>query len=140
MTGISRSLQQGLAQWLHDTGIGVYKPTGAYTATDNAIVFDEVPATPDRCIVITVYDITPSMWDDTDIAFVQLRYRGTKQQAADTADAARDLLHASGDRTLGGITVSDIRHASSVVLGQDPNKRQERTSNFNVTVSNPNRP
>lgn len=140
--GFTTRLQKGVAKWLHDESIATYKTTGTYTASDHAIVFDEVPPTPDRCLIIGAYFTQSATWDDTDVVSLQLRFRGTKAQAKDTADQVFALLHACGKQVLNGITVTDAKRVSTSVLGQDQNKRQERACNYELIVTNPtpNRP
>lgn len=114
-----------------------WRPTGpAYTATETAIFYGPIGATPDRAIGVRLYGA-----DDNDIQHertrrAQVRYRGRKGSPADAdamASIGFDVLQ--GLSRVGGI--SGIRRISMVPLGADENGRDERTDNYLIILDNP---
>src|SRR5689334_8108573 len=104
--GWTSQLIAALAQYLHDNGNGVWRPTGSYLSSETAIVVRDIPATPDRLITLAAYPIpTPAGLQDITTG-VQLRMRGTTDPRVceDIGDAAFELLDGAA-----GITLGDIR-------------------------------
>jgi len=141
-------LLTGLAQQLHDNSIGTYRATGAYLASETAIVFKDMPVSPDRCIVLNTY--VPVANDSPNIPVsliaIQARVRGNASQPLDP-DALRDaiynLLHGQMHRTYSTCHANHITHYSTVPMGKDGSKRWEIAVNFYADVDLPpttNRP
>lgn len=122
----------GLAQYLHDNGIGVYRPTGAYTAGEIAITLQDIPPEPDRLITVSAYPVpSPAGMQDVTVG-VQFRLRGTTDPfvCQDIYDAIYELLDGAANITLGDIKVSDVSWRSHAPLGKDANLRWEASTNF----------
>lgn len=51
----TKDLLEGFAWQLHNAGIGIYRPTGVYTASEIGIVHKITPTAPDRCIILNSY-------------------------------------------------------------------------------------
>lgn len=133
--GWTNNLLRGIAQHLHDAGVGVYKPNDAYAAGDIAIVIGDVPPAPDKVIVLQ--DYTPDGQNQGgDVAEqVQARCRGDKNDPGsvkDIRDGVRDALDGLAWVHLGGVAVQQIFLSSGTTLGKDGNDRTETTSNFTV--------
>lgn len=130
----------GLAQYLEDSGVGQFNSTGAaYAASTPAIYFDQVPASPDRVIVLTPYGGVDSPTQPESEIALQVRVRGTKDPRTAYAldDAVFGALQNLPRTVMGGVTVVGCWRTSSAYLGADANGRHERTSNFAVRVHRP---
>lgn len=141
-------LLTGLAQQVHDAGIGTYRAASAYVAGETAIVFKDMPQAPDRCIVLNTY--VPVANDNPQVPVsliaIQVRVRGNPGQTLDP-DAMRDalynLLHGQQHRDYGTCHANHITHYSTVPMGKDDSKRWEIAVNFYADVDLPattNRP
>ncbi|OPC83006.1 hypothetical protein B4N89_20550 [Embleya scabrispora] len=141
MSTWTTSLIDGLAQLLHDAGLGVYRPTGTYAAADIAVVAGVLPPMPDRVYCLSLYGtVRPSGLADVRVS-IQGRARGPAgdSRSADyVADPIRDYLDGYRAVTVGGIRISQILHASGPgVLGLDGSNRPGRTDNFAITAERP---
>lgn len=128
-------LLTGIAQYLEDQGVGVYKPGEAYASSDIAIVIGTVPPSPDRCIVLTDYDPDGGNSSGDVTPRVQVRCRGLRNDplsAIDIASSVRDALDGLASVTFGQVVVSQINHSSGVPLGIDGNQRHERSDNYDI--------
>lgn len=134
----TRDLLTGVAERLHAEGAAAWKPTTPYVATDTAIVLKGMPAKPDRCVVLTAYDVD-SPYGEHVVQGVQVRCRGTTHplDVDDLADAVRDALHGLTHVELHGIAVGSVRRSSHASLGPDTNGRYETSSNFYVLAARP---
>jgi hypothetical protein len=133
-------LLDGIAQRLEDADIGTFNPTGAgYTTGQVGIVFDVVPAAPDKVLVLTVYGATddPTL-SDSELS-LQVRVRGTRdpRTAYDLDDAAFDVLQNLPRTALGGTTVEAAWRTSAAYMGVDSNGRHERVSNYRLRIHRP---
>jgi hypothetical protein len=142
-------IMRGIAQRLHDAGLGLYDPTGAaYTdpMTLPAIVFKEMPDVPDRVICITAYTIAGQPAMPLDTPSLQIRTRGAPDAAFDCDDIAGavfDNLHGATRIPLGTVTAVQILQRSSIPMGIDSNRRWERSDNYAIDANVPttsNRP
>ena len=138
----------GIAQQLHDSGIGTYRPDTPYLAGETAIVFKDMPTTPNRVIVLNTY--SPGADDNPHVPVsliaLQVRIRGNPGQPLDP-DGIRDqvynLLHGQEHRTYGTCHANQILHQSTIPNGKDDSKRWEVSINFYADVDLPpttNRP
>lgn len=139
-------IMTGLAELLDGAGIGDFSPTAAYAAGDTAIALKNMPADPDRAIVITAYlvDAQPAM--HLDQVNVQIRTRGAPDDTTDV-DVLADQVYAFCQGLtyvqLGGVTVNQMILKSSIPMGIDQNNRWERSDNYTLDVDVPataNRP
>lgn len=125
------ALTRGYAQLLADSGVGVYSTSGVYPADKVGIFLGTTPDQPDRAITLMVYPV-----EETDLTTVtmglQLRFRGDRNTSTveDMADAVFDLLHNREHYTVGGVKVPLSWRQSAAWLGQDANRRVERSENY----------
>lgn len=144
--GATRDLLTGLAQMIHDNGIGVYNPTGVYSPAQTGIIFKNVPTTPDRVIVLTAVPLTDMTMIPVGKMLVQVRTRGIPNDPLDTddlGDAVFDLLQGLMNLTLGATHIIQCLRNSSVPMGQDSSKRWERVDHMYMDIDYPptvNRP
>jgi hypothetical protein len=137
-------LLQGVAQRLNDFGVGVYANT--YAATDTAIVFGDLPTSPDRCIGLGLYAATDAVRQNLTTVRMQLMMRGAPNNSLDVlalADAVFDVLHGLVHVDFGSAHAVQVLRVSAVPLGTDGNKRVMRADNYEIPVNVPqtvNRP
>jgi hypothetical protein len=136
MSTTSKDLRELVAQLLDDASVGTYRPAGGYQTGDTApIFFSRMPATPDRCIVVTTYP-RPAPHEHG----VQVRCRGAAKgnvSAEDLADAARTALHDLTNLTRGNTVVDLLSFVSGGRLGFDAADRDEVALNFRAVTSDP---
>lgn len=134
-----------IARYLHDQGVGVYRPTGAYAADETAIVLGELPQSPDRVIALTPYGVSDAATSEDDVIGLQARTRGTAApwtSVLSIDDDVFDALHSLHEVTLpadGGleVRVTQIFRTSYGSLGFDESRRRENSHNFYCTVWRP---
>lgn len=138
--GFTSNFTAGLAQFAADSGVGTWRPTGVYEPGEVAIIPAQVPAQPDRLIVITLYlpidDVTQPVTDQ----MVQFRTRGARgdvRSSEDLQDALFDAFHNLPRRDVGGVTVAGCWRRSGSYLGVDDNGRHEHTSNYEFRLHRP---
>lgn len=125
------------AQRLAAAGIAVWSPEGIFPpGTPAAITLKSVPTAPDRVLTLTVYGIdeSPDPADDLRDFSLQVRARGLAfppTDVDDLAEAARDVLTVH-HTVWGDVVVDRCRHISTIPLGADANRRQERTDNYRL--------
>lgn len=132
--GWTSQLVTALAQYLHDQAVGVWRPTGTYTAGEIAICDRIIPPSPDRLITLSAYPIlTPPDLQDVTTG-IQCRLRGTTdpQVCQDIGDAIFELLDGAKHLVLGDIRTVQIYRQSAGSLGQDGSERWEASHNFYV--------
>jgi hypothetical protein len=133
-------LLTGAAEYLAAAGVGVWSPTGTYTDTDTGIVIGRMPATPDRAIVLALYDVDTTSLSHV-LAGLQVRCRGPRtsdpRPVSDLADAVYEALHGAQHVTLGGVRVPLIWRQSHAWIGADDNRREETASNFYLHAGRP---
>lgn len=140
MSGFETSLLTGIAQMLAGAGVGVWRSTGAYTATETGIVFDVIPQAPDQAITLTDYPVSDDPTLSDSVIGVQVRTRWGGQDPRPVKDldgAVFDALHGLESVTLGGVHVVSMVRRSGVSLGQDTSNRWMRSSNYYATVWRP---
>lgn len=139
----AKDLLTGLAQMIADSSIAVYKPAGAYTATDRAIVFGAWPQSPDQCIVLNYTPITLGVMVPMERGILEAHIRGRSGDpfdATDTAAAVRDLLQGLTGKPLGTANIVQVLHQNSVPLVQDALKRFEHVELFTIDLDSPGTP
>lgn len=137
MTTTSQVLEAA-AQRLAAQGVGDYDPQAVYPADATGIILMAVPTTPDRVLTLTVYaiDDSPDPADDVRTFMLQVRTRGLRfppTDVHDLAEAARDALTVHHD-TWTDLSVDRCYRVSTIPLGADGNRRQERTDNYRLTT------
>lgn len=130
----------GLAAYLDTAGAGTYRSDGsAYVASETAIVFAEMPQTPDRAIVLSDYPVTddPSLSDS--VVGMQIRCRGGSDphDVKAIADAVFTVLHGKTAFDAGTVHVVQALRRSGVPLGRDDSNRWEHSDNYYLTVHRP---
>lgn len=142
----AKDLLTGIAQMISDTSIAVYKPAGAYTAAENAIVFGAWPQAPDRCVVLNYTPVTLATMIPMERGILEVHVRGAAGDpfgATETAAAIRDLLQGIRSKPLGAANIIQILHNNSVPLVQDTSRRFEHVETFILDLDTPptaNRP
>lgn len=144
--GWESRLITGLAEHLAAAGIGVWRPTGTYLATEVAIIDRGIPSTPDQIITLTDYVIGGSARTRlADITVgIQIRLRGTTDPRVvrDLGAEIFDLLDQSGRQTWGTapaeVSIVDVwRPGSAGSLGDDDNGRWQTVHNYYVDAMRP---
>ncbi|MEU8473762.1 minor capsid protein [Streptomyces hygroscopicus] len=132
-------LLDGLARFIAEAGIGVYRPTGVYTADEVGITITAVPDTPDQIIAITPYPVDDTSGTTDVLLGVQLRFRAGADPRAVIAreDAVYELLHEREHTEIGGIHVEIMWRQSGGWIGADSRGRQEMTANYYVRAIRP---
>lgn len=139
----ARDLLTGIAQMIGTSGIGVYNPSGVYAATDTGIIFKNMPAKPDRAIVLTAVPLTDMTMIPVGKMLVQVRTRGLPNNPLDVddlGDAVFDLLHGVTNTTMGSTHIIQCLRNSSVPMGVDGNQRWERVDHFYIDMDYPGTP
>ncbi|MDO5500422.1 MAG: minor capsid protein [Propionibacteriaceae bacterium] len=129
-----------LARFLDAEGVGVFKISTPYVATDTAITLKRLPASPDQAISVTLYDHEDAAYGLADAwARVQLRFRapGPVTAVDDLADAAHAVLNDRHNFDMGGVRVSRARRLNVAPMGQDANRREERADNYELILRLP---
>lgn len=139
--GFETDLLTGIAQLLATTSLGVWRATGIYTAAETGIVFDTVPATPDRVITLSDYTVSDDPTLSDSVIGVQVRTRWGGQDPRPVKDLDGGIFNAlhglEGVTLTGGVRVVSMFRRSGTSLGQDANNRWGRSSNFYATVHRP---
>lgn len=134
----SRSLLNGLAQFLAGRGVGVWSPAGAYTATQLALTIGGLPATPDTAISIAVYGTggdDPDSGDSIVLVQFRMRAKGDPRDVGDYADAVFAVLHGLTETRLpSGVLVLMARRTVVAPPGRDSSGRWERADSYELTV------
>lgn len=141
-------LLNGIAQMLADAGVVTRRTDGSdFTDGETALSFKNLPATPDRVVVLSPFGAHS---DQPQITLgtqpIQVRCRGTSDpwDVEDLADAAFDVLHGAANLTFGSVHVVQILRVNSIPLGMDEqDQRWQRSDNYDIDVDLPttaNRP
>ena len=141
MSSWESDLLTGIAQTLADAGVGTYRTDGtAYAAGETAIVFGELPTTPDRAIALSLYAATDAPVQNLSTVRAQLMFRGAVNANLDVGDLATEafgVLQGMTARDYGTAHVIQAGRISAVPLGQDANKRYTRADNYQIDVNTP---
>lgn len=142
-------LLHGIAQMLDDAAVATYRSDGsAYLPGETAVFFKNMPADPDRVVVLSTYGANS---DQPEITLgrqpVQVKVRGNLTPATDVddiADAIFDVLHGATDLTFGAMHVVQILRESNMPMPMDAQSRRWlRSDNYYLDVDYPvsaNRP
>lgn len=139
MVDVELALLEQIATYLDDQEVATYSTSG-YTGTDTAIVFGELPASPDRCIGLTVYDSDDYVNQNISEYRVQLWCRGTAGSTVDggtLAGSIFNVLQGLQDQWWGDLYLVQARRLSLAPMGMDGNQRQERAENYAFRVNTP---
>lgn len=138
--GWTSRLLAGLAQYLTDHGVGVWRPTGpAYGAGETGISVRAILDTPDRLITLAAYpvDAPAGVADATEGVQVRMRAGLDPREVDDLADQVYELLDSATGLTLGGIAVVQIHRNSYAPMGADTAGRWERADNYYLDLMRP---
>lgn len=125
----------GVAQRLHTAGVGTWRANGTYAANEIGIYVRAIPTSPDRIITLAAYPVGTGLQGMQDHRTgLQIRVRGTEDPRIcdDLADAIFDDLDSLGRAVLNGVHVVDVWRQSYTSLGQDAQRRWERSENYYV--------
>ena len=132
----SKDLRELVAGLLVDAGVGTYRASGKYLASDTSpIYFSRMQSSPDRLLVVTVY---PRAEDHAH--GVQVRCRGAAGgtvSAEDLADSVRSALHGLTDLHRGSTDVELLHVVSVARMGVDAGGRDEVAVNLRAVTSDP---
>jgi len=136
----TRDLLVGLAQYLHDQGVGVYDPDEAYEPTSTVITMKNMPSTVPRAIMLTAY--IPSDHPTVNLTQyrVQVMSRGLPNDSLDVddlGDSVFNVLHGLEHVDFGTAHVVQALRVSSIPMGEDDNNRHERSDNYALDVNRP---
>lgn len=128
-------LLDGIGQMLATAGLVTYPlaPGTVYAETDTGLAFARMPASPDRCVVLTDYLSQDSAANPWGSGRVQIRTRGLPGRADDTwtlRDGINSVLQSAQALTFGSVSVTQFLRVSSVPMGQDVNLRFEYADNY----------
>lgn len=140
MADVETDLLTGLAQYLHDNGAATYRPTGGYLADETAVVFGELPTSPDRVVALTVYGAVDEGMVPLSQLRVQVMLRGSPNNSLDVGAVAGpvfDLLQGLEHLQCGTAHVNLAQRVSRVPLGVDESKRSLRADNYAMDVDMP---
>lgn len=141
MTGFQTNLMTGVAQLLAAASVGTWNPSGAYQATDTAIVLRTLPETPDAIIALTTYPVTsdPSLSESVVGLQVLTRTGGQDPRTTDDlADSIFDQLQGLHDVTLAtGVHLVQCLHQGGGALPDDDLHRWARSDNYYITAHRP---
>lgn len=142
MSSPESDLLDGLARALATASVATYRSDGsAYLAGETAVVFDAMPASPDRVVCLTPYGSNGDQpTQNLGQVRVQARVRGTAGNAADARDLAAAVfgaLHGLTSVDYGTCHVIQCLRISSVPMGQDGSRRFERADNYAVDLNTP---
>lgn len=119
------------------TGLSTYLVTNGVA---DPVFFKALPTLPDRCIAVTAY----ATQDQPKVALSKIRvqfwFRGIVNNSLDVdvlGDAVFNVLQGVEDLTFGTAHVVQALRVSSIQLGTDANKRNERSDNFEFDVDVP---
>jgi hypothetical protein len=124
---------RGLAQVLHDAGVGDWSPGAASTA-EWPIALVSTPPNAEKSITLTMYasDRKPSLVNV--LTAVNVRVRGDKAPATSSGKAAEIYAALQGLRGVlpNGARVTQVFWASETQIGPDQSGRYERSTNYYV--------
>lgn len=134
-----KTVLHAAAQQLAITGVGTYKPDGIYTTGETGIILKATPPTPDRVVTLNAYipgGDNPNPGAVTDEVMLQIRTRGLANPPTDVDDLAEAAVTALVGHHLSwpGLTVQRVHRLSTLPLGADQNRRQERTDNLRLLI------
>lgn len=141
MSSWESDLLLGIAALLDGQSVATYRDGTAYAAGETAIVFGELPSTPDRAIALALYNgPADEVTQNLSHPRLQLMFRGSPGlplDAGDLADAAFGVLHGITHRDYGLAHLVQSLRVTAVPLGVDGNRRTMRADNYQLDVNTP---
>jgi hypothetical protein len=135
-------LLRGVAQLLHDAGVGVtYRATGAYIAGETGIFFDTMPDSLPNAVQLSLYPVMDDPMYGSDLIGLQVISRSVgpdpfpnRQLTAKIFDILQGLIN----KTLTtGVKIITSSRRSGTSLGIDASKRWSRSNNYYLRVYRP---
>lgn len=136
----TRNLTHGLALRLAAAGVGTYRETGAYTATETGIVIATVPQDPPRLLAITPYPLATHPTHADEVVGLQVRARSAgadPRDALDLVDAVHDAIGGATHLDLAGVIVHRVERRASAPMGRDANGRYEHADTYHLQAHHP---
>lgn len=129
-------LMTGVAEHLAAQGVGTWRPSGIYSASETGIIFRSVPQGPDRVVVLSPYPVEDDARLTDAIQGLQVISRATQdpREADALDDAVFNALQGLRGVVLGGVPVVLAWRQSGASLGQDGNQRWSLSSNYYLRV------
>lgn len=127
-------LLNGIASDLDAQGIANLDPTAGN------VFFKELPPAPDNAVALTAYSSTDEPKVAASSVRVQFWFRGDVDNSLscdDTADATFEFFQGREDFTYGSVHVVQALRISSIQLGADPQRRHERSDNYQFDLDLP---
>lgn len=136
------NLMRGVAQLLHDAGVGiVYRAAGSYTAGEAGIFFDTMPDTLISAVQLSLYPVMDDPMYGSDVIGLQVITRTAGPSpfpCRQLANKVFDQLQGLVERTLStGVKIITSSRRSGASLGMDSSKRWSRSQNFYVRAYRP---
>ena len=135
--GAATDISNGIRDVLLAAPLGLSYSTGAPADGTTPIFMKNVPAAPDRIVVISVVPVSDDLSSPSGQVFVQIRVRGSVNDALDAddlADSIKPYLHGLKGLTWGTVQLVQMFRNNAVPLGQDTAKRWERADMFTLDV------
>lgn len=104
------------------------------------VFFKELPASPDVAVALTAYSSVDQPKVAASTQRVQFWFRGAVDNSLscdDMADAVFAFFQGREDFTYGSVHVVQVFRTSSVQLGADPQRRHERSDNYEFDLDLP---
>ena len=132
---LTSDLLIGLATDLNTQGLATYDG-----GVGGNVFFKELPASPDRAVALTAYASSDEAAENLSMIRVQFWFRGVTDDTLDCddmADAVFAWLQGLQGRTYGTVHLTHALRVSTVQLGMDAQRRNERSDNYSVFVNTP---
>lgn len=133
--GFRTSLLTGIGEYLHAENVGRW--TTPWAVNDTVIAVASLPATPDKAIALTLYDVANGPGTDF-VMGLQCRVRGPANNRAEDLnilDRLFDALDGVERAVWGGVKVVRVWHQSGTAAGPDGNNRQEHVANYYLQIT-----
>jgi hypothetical protein len=141
VSGWESDLLIGLAQHLDNLGVGTYRDDGtAYLASETAIVFGELPPSPDRCITLNLYSAGDAATENLSSPRINVKLRGSPNNTLDVSDlgtAVFEALQGLTHQDYGSAHLAQIGRVSSMPFEIDANRRHVRSDSYRTDTNTP---
>ena len=142
----TEALVKGIAQRLHDAGVGVWQPDPAVPlpTSGTVVVVGAYPPRPDRVVTVglpySVDDAHGGPMMGHTLLRLSVHCRGLSHEpldAAALADAVHAALHGLSGVSLGGVPVGWVQRVSGGLIGTDGDHRATAAGNYEVSLDDP---
>ena len=138
---VESDLLQGIAARIAAAGVGTYP--GPYSSASPAVVFGDLPTSPDKAIGLTVYSARDAQTQNLTYFRVQAFVRGAKNNtlsAGDLAAALFDVLHGVEAVQMGAVWVVSSSRVVVSPQGLDGDGRSLRADSYEFVCNTPTTP